>query len=202
MRVGEVPDAVLHDRTADRTPHIVDLGERSRRRHALLFQRRREIVGLQFAPGAADEERPLRRIAAVPGHDVHHEPGGLRLAQGTCGRERHLQRVAGIDHIAGRRIAVGRTADLQSVEREAPLVRPAAVNRERCGRGTRDGVVDVRDDARYEHEQRVVTANRRNRLDDLARQRHLVLHAVHVHDRDLARDRDRVRERARAGARR
>ena len=168
VRVGEVPDAVLQDRTADRPPHIVGLGERSTRRRPLRSQRRREIVGLQVLPGAADEERPLHRIAAVPGHDVHHESRGLRLAQGTRGRERHLRRVAGIDHIASRRIAVGRTADSQSVEREAPFVRPAAVHRERGGRSTCDGVVDVRDDARYEHEQRVVTANRRNRLDDLA----------------------------------
>ena len=138
----------------------------------------------------------MRRVAAVPGHDVHHESGGLRLAQGTRGRERHLRRVAGIDRIAGRRIALRRTADRQSVERQAPLVLAAAVNRERCGRSTCDSVVEVRDDARYEHEQGVVTANRRNRLDDLACQRHLVLHAVHVHDRDIARDCDRLRERA------
>ena len=66
------------------------------------------------------------------------------------------------------------------------------MNGERCRCSTRDRVVDVGHDARYQDEQPVVTTCGGNRPDDVAGQRDFVPRAVHVNRGSFTCDDDRV----------
>ena len=136
----------------------------------------------------------MRRVAAAPGHDIDDQAAGFDLAQRVGPRDRHFCRVADVGTVAGRRVAGRRTPDVQPVQRQPPLVRPSAVDRERGGRRGRDRVVRCSRDTRHERHQRVVAASGGNRGDDLGWQRRLASHVMRIDGRKKAGDRDRVAE--------
>ena len=195
-RVHEVPHPVLLDRTAEGSIDVVDLGERRRRVEAGGDQLVVEVVARQLFSREAEEGRTRDRVAAGFGHHVHHQAGGLGLPQTSGGRERDFLGVADIGHIRGRLVAAGRVPHVEPVNRETALVGAAAVDGKLRRRRSRHDVVQVGGDAGDDRHHRVVTADRRDRLEHVVVQRHFPFGALDVHDRGFAGDGDRFRERA------
>ncbi len=138
VRVDEVPRAIRSDRPAERAGDIVDPRERSRgARRPDPSSACVRLSDCSRRPVPLANTDPCIVLPPELRHDVHHESGGLDFAQRARRHERDFLRLADVHDVAGRRIADRRTPDIQSVEKEAPLVLPAAVHRERRGRRDR-----------------------------------------------------------------
>ena len=78
VRADEIPQAIGHDRTAERRRICRRPSCTERRDDTLCDQLRRQVVGLKSLAGSAREQRPAHRVAAGLRDDVHHESGGFR----------------------------------------------------------------------------------------------------------------------------
>ena len=134
---------------------------------------------------------PLRGMMFMTSPAVSVSPSAVAVRNVTSSD------VPSVDDVARRRVAAGRAADVQAVEREPALVGPAAMNRKRRGRRAGDDIVAGGGDAGHEHEQRVVAASSWNRSDDVTAERELAAQAVGVDDGKLAGDGDGFRRRSR-----
>src|SRR5262249_33599558 len=103
----------------------------------------------------------------------------------------------GVHHITGCRVADRRTSYDQAVQRQTPLVASASMNRKLHGRCSSHDVVCIRDHAGYEYDERVIAADRRNRLHQIGAEPGHDTCAAGVDDGDVCGDGDRLGDCAR-----
>jgi hypothetical protein len=120
-----------------------------------------------FSPVPLTNSDPVVELPPVFGTRFTTSPPLFALAQPSRGGEGDLFGRAGVDHIARRRVA-GCTCDRDTVERETPLVAPASMDGKLRGRRAGHDVVRGGDHPGDEHDERVVTANGRKCLHDVA----------------------------------
>ena len=139
---------------------------------------------------------PLKRVAARLGDHRHLRAAGLDLAEVARDGERDFLRVLHVGDVAGHARAAARRAGVDAVERQAAVLRVAAVRREEQHAGAQLGLAVASHHAGRELQHVVVRARRRQRLEDVAVDHLLAPRAAGVDDRRLTGDRHRLLERA------
>ena len=128
--VGEEPDPVPLDRTADGDVVVPVLPQRRRVAEAERAQRIVDVGRLSPLPGEAAEVVAAEGVAARLRDDVEHRRAAIRFAKAAGDRHLDLGRVVHVVHVARDAAAVARRPDVQAVDLDRALVAAAAARGE------------------------------------------------------------------------
>ena len=193
------PQAVGLDRPASRPADVVQPLHLVRSAQSAGLQILAVVVALERIVHAGPEERTAERVAAFLRNVIDAHAAERQF--GVTGRVVHhdLLRASLIRKQVGERARRADVADREAVLHDAGIAASSAVNRETGVVAKIVGTADVLGachHSRNQHGQALVTASRRNRVDDLLLHHPLLLRTLHVDDRRLARHRDRLGHRA------